>query len=479
MQFRQSLKDFPITVSVGGKRPECGLSRWGGQGLRFIPLDDEKFTIRRDRKRLAYNGRRRSHRFTILGENSFEYDCILNREPESNVITLFMEGAEDFDFYRQPDFVPEPLLQGSYAVYKKETLVGEGTGKLCHIHRPELIDARGRRCWGDLTIVGNELRIVIPENWLSEAAYPVVVDPVIGTTTIGSQITGPDPNNPSYDRPWLDSEYALNKYQVPQNGSGICTAYVYCYNTETDSFVTPLLYTDVNSKPYMKKSQNEKMIDVRVWPPSLPVGWRSNTFGLNGNITAGDYIWFGVHGGYFTTRFDYGGECYKGWFDWELYEEYEGEPTPYIHHSSLQKYCTIKWSWYFDYTAVTSQNFIRTLTQGVSLTDNRKINAGYKRAAIQTVKAEGSVSRCFLFSRILKEIVGLLEKAKHGKTMIRIVQDMVQAAGLGFRGLVFYVKIQTQAFVRDYILGRFLKARSNIEMKSAICREIVLESEIY
>jgi hypothetical protein len=98
-----------------------------------------------------------------------------------------MEGAEHYDFFRQPDFVKEPFLKGSYAVYKKETLLGEGTGKLCHIHRPEIIDARGRRCWGDLSIMGNELRITVPERWLSEAKYPVVVDPTIGTSTVGSQ----------------------------------------------------------------------------------------------------------------------------------------------------------------------------------------------------------------------------------------------------------------------------------------------------
>ena len=131
---------------------------------------------------------------------------------------------------------------------------------------------------------------------------------------------------------------------------------------------------------------------------------------------------------------------------------------------------------YIEYSA--GQNYIRTLTQGVSLIDNRKTNAIYKRAAIQTVKAEESVNRSFIFSRIIFEIAGLLEKVKPGKTMIRVARDVVQVAGNVFRGLIFHIKIQTQAFVRDYILGRFLKARSNIEIKSVICREIVLESKI-
>ena len=98
--FNQSRNDFPLMVSLGEKVPAWGLSRWAGQGLRFVPPDDEGFTLRGDKRRLVYKGRRRSHRFTILGDTAFEYDCILEREPGSNVITLLMEGAENFDFFR-------------------------------------------------------------------------------------------------------------------------------------------------------------------------------------------------------------------------------------------------------------------------------------------------------------------------------------------------------------------------------------------
>jgi hypothetical protein len=111
--FRQSLNDFPVKVTLGEKAPAWGLSRWASAGLRFLPPDDEGFTLRGDRQRFVYKGRRRSHRFTILGDTAFEYDCILEREPENNVITLLMEGAEHFDFFRQPDFVKDPFLKGS------------------------------------------------------------------------------------------------------------------------------------------------------------------------------------------------------------------------------------------------------------------------------------------------------------------------------------------------------------------------------
>ena len=77
--FHQSLRDFPCTVELGSKDPSWCISRWNKNGLRFVPSDDEGFTMRGDRRWLVYKGRRRSHRFTILGDKAFEYDCILER----------------------------------------------------------------------------------------------------------------------------------------------------------------------------------------------------------------------------------------------------------------------------------------------------------------------------------------------------------------------------------------------------------------
>jgi hypothetical protein len=254
--FKQSLSDFPIKVSLGEKMPSWGLLRWGGNsGLRFIPPDDEGFTLRGDRQRLVYKGRRRSHRFTILGDMAFEYDCILEKEPETNVISLLMEGAENFDFFRQPDFVKEPFLKGSYAVYKKAVMVGEGTGKLCHIHRPEVIDARGRRCWGELSVVGNELRITIPEKWLAEAKYPVVVDPTIGTTTVGSQYQTRQ-NGPLLQL-YFYSAIPVNRFLVSQTIAGTCTAYIYVNDNSKNRQAAILFYIRITM--ILRRQENQWM----------------------------------------------------------------------------------------------------------------------------------------------------------------------------------------------------------------------------
>jgi hypothetical protein len=214
---------------------------------------------------------------------------------------------------------------------------------------------------------------------------------------VGSQITGPDTDNSYYDRPWLDGQIALNKYTVPQTASGLCTAYIYTYSEETDGYVLPGIYTDVNSKPYQKKSTNEKWVNIGVGGSSHPVGWRSNTFLIDGSIAAGTNIWFGVLASWFTTRFDYGGECYKFWLDWDTYEDYDGELTPYVHIQPWDTFCNIKWSWYFSY--IGAENYVRKLTQSVKLTDAKKIKADYIKKISQTAAVNSLLGRFESFYR--------------------------------------------------------------------------------
>ena len=490
IRFRQSVTDFPVIVEMGKKTPNWGLFRWGGNGLRFVPHDDEGFSLLGDKHQLVYKGRRRSHRFTILGDDVFEYDCILNREPESNVISLLMDGAESFDFLRQPDFVPDPFLKGSYAVYKKETLLGEGTGKLCHIHRPEVIDARGRRCWGELAVIGNELRITIPEKWLGEAAYPVVVDPVVGTTTVGSQYKWVmEPGEPA-EPLMFELSIPVNRFLVPETINGLCTAYAYVNQDDKEAGGRAVFYTDNGNVPLTYKSTAEEFIYMRVISGS-PAGWRSASFKSNGSITGGSYIWFGILCEYYwMPRFDWGAKCYADWWD-----EYISIPGTYPITKWTEIY-DFKLSMYFEYTS--GQNYIRTLTQGVTLTDSMKLLGGYKRVAVQTANATGNANSAFLFFRKLNEIINPLEKLEkcrgffraicselnavsetsRSKGNKRAVSDSVQATDTAFRGLVLYVKILTQVFVKDYLLRRFLVAREEIVLKSRISKKILLDSRI-
>ena len=474
-----------MTVSLGEKMPTWGLRRWRGKGLRFMPLDDEGFTLCGDKQTLEYKGRRRSHRFTILGDNAFEYDVILNKEPISNVIKLYMEEAENYNFYRQPDFVPDPFLKGSFAVYKKEILIGQGTGKLCHIHRPLIIDARGQRVWGELSIVGNELHITVPEQWLSEAVYPVIVDPVIGTTIVGSQFL---------PYTYFSDTRVLTRYPVLDSIKGLCTAYIYCENMNSNGGAFPYIYTDNNNLPNLLKSSSFDSISLGVHMNNPIIGWRSCTFSVDEVIPKGNNIWFGFSVKTFSERFDYGDYLTVRLIRLNMTTVY----SALVPGDILDSFDRI-YSWYFTYEPGPQQeNYSVVLTQGVSLNDKRITKVDYIRKLKGTIIGSDKLSIAYLFYTLIKDNIKVIDTYRHilaysrkiieiAKNTTNIIQnrlktlilkDTVNMSGYVFSGLFIKIKIFTGLIIRDRILRHFLIAREEIALKSCITREINLESSI-
>jgi hypothetical protein len=468
-------------VSLEKERPSWEIRR-GAEPLRFLPDDGEGFTLRGDSRRLEYRGGKRSHRFTVLGDDSFEYDCILNREPETNVIALRLEGAEKYDFFRQPETLKNPLLAGSYAVYKKETFAGEGTGKLCHIHRPEIIDAAGHSVWGDVRVNGDTLSIAIPEDWLAEARYPVVIDPVIGTSTVGSQYLFLPPGTDPDDEPWelmIELEVDVNRFSAAQAITGRCTAYFYSYYRDSEAGGRAVLYADSAGQPVYKKSSAETHIDFDV-RPGKPEGWRSGTFTTTETIAAGSYVWFGAFAEYyFYPRFDYGQTLYHYWYEHLGYDI----PAAFPGYSAY----SMKLSMYFEYSS--AQAYTRTLTQGVRLSDARArkgscvrrltLNArgtdmfhhasayyrksmanlngtdapgrvkGYFRGIGEYLKISGTPA-CFQnFLRTVFHAVHAAAQEKHNSTMSRSVAEETGAGESLARGRGFFRALLSAASLYD------------------------------
>jgi hypothetical protein len=277
-----------------------------------------------------------------------------------------------------------------------------------------------------VSVTGNELRITIPENFLSEAKYPVVVDPTIGTTTVGSQYLwdNDDPGEPLVPL-MFEMKIPVNRFLVSETINGNLTAYVYTNEDDSESGGRPVLYSDNGNKPKYRKSANENLFDLRV-TGGKPAGWRNAEFRSNGSIASGSYIWFGVFTEYYWfPRFDWGSPCYDCmWYDYEddpvIFEEY---PDEYLVH-------TFKLSMYFTYTS--AQNYTRTLTQGITLTDTRKAIGDYKRSATQTVKGTTAVAGLETFYRNLVQTVKSTMSLKGSPTLIRkLIQQAGASDGLG------------------------------------------------
>jgi hypothetical protein len=139
-----------------------------------------------------------------------------DKKPAKNTYQLKIAGDswQDFDFLYQTPF-PSPIkelrngvewlkqdfpgglssrprsVDGSYAVYHKtKSNHQEGrkqyrTGKVLHIYVPKATDATGKLAWCTIDITGNLYTVTIPQSFLNTAVYPVVVNDVLGYTTIG------------------------------------------------------------------------------------------------------------------------------------------------------------------------------------------------------------------------------------------------------------------------------------------------------
>jgi hypothetical protein len=425
--------------------------------------------------------------------------------------------------------------------------------------------------FGDLSVTGNKLCITIPETWLSEAKYPVVVDPTIGTSTVGSQTHWDNVDNESYDQLFLEVSLGVNRFYMSEAFTGTATAYVYAYDSDYDGRCQPVLYSDNGGIPLTRKSKAEGAFDIAV-KSGKPAGWRSTTFQSKETISKGSYIWFGLFCDWFAPRFDYGAKCY-----WDFWD-YVGDDIPDTYPLyRADTYYDFKLSMYFTYTS--AQNYTRTLTQGVKLTDTRKLTGTYKRSMTQTVRGttatkrfEGfyrsivqSVKNTMLLKRSPTRIVRLIEvvaalydmkagmgfnrgmadtagigsmtgvtalffrtlfgladsgdstgglitrmrliqdtetigdetghradylrglfveagsiaETTHRGEYYRVQQDTAGSEALPLRHLFIFLRLLTGAYIRDYIIGRFLKSKEELVVKSPVCREITLDSTLH
>jgi len=137
--------------------------------------------------------------------DGIEWDIILNAPPKVSSWSMKAEGA-GLSWYYQPPLDSEkwpegytvnathayndkgelvanrPInVVGSYAVYGSKYQ----TGKVFHVYRPQVYDAKGGETWGRLTYRGGVLTVSVDPAWLAKAAYPVIIDPLFGYTSKG------------------------------------------------------------------------------------------------------------------------------------------------------------------------------------------------------------------------------------------------------------------------------------------------------
>lgn len=196
-------------------------------------------------------------RFYDLDDESFEFEIEFAQQPKSNILQFSLE-YKNLKFYKQ--IIPEKLVgiakyrredvEGSYAVYHSAPPLNieggtvYGNGKAFHIYRPKIFDANGEWVWGDIDIdeKAKLMTVEIPQKFLDNAAYPVIVDPNYGYDAVGSTQF---PCRSGY----------LNYYKLYDavTASGVVNSMRFYYEMEGDSFhVKHVLYD--NSKNRVSNS---------------------------------------------------------------------------------------------------------------------------------------------------------------------------------------------------------------------------------
>ncbi len=262
-------------VSIGGhngQKPSFVLNRWGTERNILLSLDsNENSLIKQIEGKLVWQGADNTLQLFTTPDGGIECEIVLLKHPPGNTIRLRMETS-GLQFHYQPPLTeefqigvdgvekltsthaygagnyllahrPEKIV-GSYVAYhnKQMSMIktkADGqkyfTGIAFQIFRPKCTDALGNTTWAMQTINDGYLEIKIDANWLTQATYPVVIDPEFGYHIIGGTNGG------------LGAALRVfaSAASAPAGGNGV-TDWLYVYSTNAGlSDVYSGLYTDI------------------------------------------------------------------------------------------------------------------------------------------------------------------------------------------------------------------------------------------
>lgn len=186
-QFKMLRWDNEVNFSMRGEEKVGATFDSTGDVIKYVTPDYEIHMY--DKPELGDDG-------------GFEFEWLLKNVPSTNILTATLQ-TKGLDFFYQAELTQEEIDEGvtrpdnvigSYAVYhktKKNNRVGGKeykTGKFAHIYRPKAKDANNQEVWCDIFIDESNqlLTVTIPQDFVDNALYPIIVDPTFGKTTAGA-----------------------------------------------------------------------------------------------------------------------------------------------------------------------------------------------------------------------------------------------------------------------------------------------------
>lgn len=345
-----------IEVEIGDIKqkdfyPQLKILRWDNEvniSLRLIDFDN--FSIKKDNEKIKLiNTEKEVHFYEV--ENGYELEVVLKKKPQTNIIEFSLVD-KDVEYFYQPKINDKNINQpenviGSYAVYvksEKKNIIGGKLyrqGKVGHLFRPQIVDIKGNKVWGELKIDNGILRIIIPEEFLSVASYPIFVDPTFGYTSVGTVGV----NYPAVGSWFAGEDGTAESITFYGHTGGSPTTGVAIYNKSTFGLVEEHFF-DSNIS-YSDTDWHTIDLDN-----TCSVNSSTNYILMAGNLNAGVTVWADVvsGAGYYTTTPD-------SEFDFHWDDPLSLEEINY------------KFSIYCTYTS-TGNNLTKDLADSISVNDS-------------------------------------------------------------------------------------------------------------
>jgi hypothetical protein len=123
--------------------------------------------------------------------------------------------------------------------------------------------------------------------------------------------------------------------------------------------------------------------------------------------------------------------------------------------------------------------FFRTLFGFTGSGDSRSSFITRMRVIQDTETVGDETGHTADYLRGLIVAAGGIEETTHRGEYHRKQQDTAYSEAVPLRHLFIFIRLLTGAYIRDYIIGRFLKSKEEIVIKSPVCRELILDSTLH
>ncbi len=386
-----------VDVEVGDTKqpeffPQLKSLHWGNEcnlSVRLLDDDPTKGSVELSDGKVIWSRGDRIARFyhKPLEESpdaagAMEFEVELSARPDSNVLG-FSIRTKGLDFYYQPPMTAEFSIgqkfgdqtvasvtetevlgeDGKRIAYRPEHVVGSyvayhstkknneyRTGKAFCIPRPWAQDANGVRVWCDLEIATEteSMQVIVPQDFLDGAIYPVIVDPTFGYTSIGGSTAS-----------FL--KLSACKFTAPAEDGNISS--ITSYVTTVVSGTTDMgaaIYSDSAGTTNARLAVDSGNVNV----PTTPAWYTNN---ITYSFTASAVLWLAHQGSgdFWTEYYDVGGANQHNFTTGHAFETW---PDPF----GASNYAARQVSIYATYTPVSASQ-IKTIN-GLALANVKTFN---------------------------------------------------------------------------------------------------------